>query len=114
MTRSIEVTRAWLGRHPLPRPNATGDKEQRGQVLVVGGSAKVPGAVLLAGVAALRAGAGKLQLATVGSASIALGVAVVTGNGSSALGSRVLRRSSWRVIRVTSLKHICALMVAGL
>ncbi len=76
MTRAVEVTRAWLGRHPLPRPNATGDKEQRGQVLVVGGSAKVPGAVLLAGVAALRAGAGKLQLATVASASIALGVAV--------------------------------------
>jgi len=41
-------------------------------VLVVGGSAEVPGAVLLAGVAALRAGAGKLQLATVRDAAIPL------------------------------------------
>jgi hydroxyethylthiazole kinase-like uncharacterized protein yjeF len=45
-------------------------------VLVVGGSAEVPGAVLLAGVAALRAGAGKLQLATVRDAAIPLALAV--------------------------------------
>jgi hydroxyethylthiazole kinase-like uncharacterized protein yjeF len=73
---AVEITRAWLKRHPLPRPDADDDKNQRGQVLVVGGSAKVPGAVLLAGVAALRAGAGKLQLATVTTASTELGVAV--------------------------------------
>ena len=36
----------------------------------------MPGAVLLAGVAALRAGAGKLQLASVSSAATALGIAV--------------------------------------
>ena len=45
-------------------------------MLVVGGSALVPGAILLAGVAALRAGAGKLQLATVARVAPALGVAV--------------------------------------
>ena len=45
-------------------------------MLVVGGSAQVPGALRLAGVAALRAGAGKLQLATVASVSVALGIAV--------------------------------------
>lgn len=61
---------------PLPRPDSRGDKETRGTVLVVGGSVKVPGAVLLAGVAALRAGAGKLQIASVSSATNALGVAV--------------------------------------
>ncbi|MDB4883852.1 MAG: carbohydrate kinase [Gemmatimonadetes bacterium] len=57
-------------------PDEKGDKDDRGRVLVVGGSTQVAGAVLLAGVAALRAGAGKLQLATVASASSALGMAV--------------------------------------
>jgi len=74
--RVTAVTRALLRRMPLPQPDAEGDKDDRGQVLVVGGSAQVAGAVLLAGVASLRAGAGKLQLATVASASAALGMAV--------------------------------------
>jgi hydroxyethylthiazole kinase-like uncharacterized protein yjeF len=74
--RPTAVTRALLGRMPLPQPDAEGDKDDRGQVLVVGGSAQVAGAVLLAGVAALRAGAGKLQLATVASSAAALGMAV--------------------------------------
>jgi hydroxyethylthiazole kinase-like uncharacterized protein yjeF len=45
-------------------------------VLAVGGSVQTPGAILLAGVAALRAGAGKLQLATAQRVAAALGVAV--------------------------------------
>ena len=61
---------------PLPQPDEKGDKDDRGQVLVVGGSMQVAGAVLLAGVAALRAGAGTLQLATVTSSAAALGMAV--------------------------------------
>jgi ADP-dependent NAD(P)H-hydrate dehydratase len=40
-----------------------GGKEQRGNVLVVGGSKEVPGGALLAGIAALRSGAGRLQIA---------------------------------------------------
>ena len=44
--------------------------------MIVGGAAEVPGALLLAGIAALRAGAGKLQLAAPRSICIALGVAV--------------------------------------
>lgn len=76
MTRARKVTRALLRRMPLPRLDDDGDKDVRGRVLAVGGSAEVPGAILLAGVAALRAGAGKLQLATVRSVSAALGVAV--------------------------------------
>ncbi len=58
------VTPALLRRLPLPRPDDRGDKEERGRVLVVGGATEMPGALVLAGVAALRAGAGKLQLAT--------------------------------------------------
>jgi hydroxyethylthiazole kinase-like uncharacterized protein yjeF len=49
---------------PLPMPDREGDKEARGRVLVVGGGPETPGAAVLAGTAALRAGAGKLQVAT--------------------------------------------------
>jgi hydroxyethylthiazole kinase-like uncharacterized protein yjeF len=61
---------------PLPPLHADDDKESRGRVLVVGGSTLVPGAILLAGVAALRAGAGKLQLATVRDAAVGVGLHV--------------------------------------
>lgn len=54
----------WLKRHPLPDPCATQSKEERGRALIVGGSSQVPGAALLAAMAALHAGAGKLQVAT--------------------------------------------------
>jgi ADP-dependent NAD(P)H-hydrate dehydratase len=64
------LLRSW----PLPSPS--GDKSSRGTVLVVGGSRFTPGAVLLAGTAALRAGAGKLQLATTESTAAALSIAV--------------------------------------
>lgn len=59
---------------PLPEPS--GGKEARGTVLVVGGSRYTPGAALLAGEAALRAGAGRLQLAVTGSTATALSIAV--------------------------------------
>ncbi len=45
-------------------PSADGDKEARGHVLILGGSREMPGAVILAATAALRAGAGKLTIAT--------------------------------------------------
>jgi hydroxyethylthiazole kinase-like uncharacterized protein yjeF len=69
---SGRVLRAW----PLPDPWATQGKQDRGTVLVVGGSREIPGAVLLAGVAALRAGAGKLQVATADAAARLLAVAL--------------------------------------
>lgn len=49
-----------LRRWPLPRPE--GDKRARGDVVVIGGSLRSPGAVRLAGEAALRAGAGRLTI----------------------------------------------------
>lgn len=70
-----DITPALLRRWALPMPGAGGDKETRGRVLVVGGAAQMPGAVILAAMAALRAGAGKLQIATC--ASIASSVATV-------------------------------------
>lgn len=68
------VTSAVLRDWPLPHPG-TG-KEQRGRTLFVGGSARTPGAVLLAAEAALRCGAGKLQVATTASTAAAMGVAL--------------------------------------
>ncbi|WP_431856046.1 NAD(P)H-hydrate dehydratase [Azospirillum sp.] len=73
MTR---ITPHLLRTLPLPQPGADGDKEDRGRVLVIGGSTEVPGGALLAGTAALRAGAGKLQIATVRSVAPHLGLAV--------------------------------------
>lgn len=58
------IDKHWLRAHPLPRPSDDGDKEERGTVLIVGGAPQMPGAVILAATAALRAGAGKLQIAT--------------------------------------------------
>ncbi|HYJ78988.1 MAG TPA: NAD(P)H-hydrate dehydratase [Longimicrobiaceae bacterium] len=74
--RPRAVTPALLRSLPLPRPDADGDKEERGRVLVAGGSRETPGALLLAGVAALRAGAGKLRMATAAGVATALAVAV--------------------------------------
>src|SRR4051794_1929670 len=65
-----------LARHPLPEHGDETDKRDRGTVLVVGGTAETPGSILLSGTAALRAGAGRLQLATVRSSASALAIAV--------------------------------------
>lgn len=64
-----EVDDALLRAWPLPVPDADGDKESRGRVLVVAGSREMPGAAVLAATAALRAGAGKLVIATPASAA---------------------------------------------
>jgi ADP-dependent NAD(P)H-hydrate dehydratase len=70
----VDVTTGLLRPWPLPEPGQ--DKESRGRVLVLGGTASTPGAVLLAGEAALRAGGGKLQIATAEPVAAALAVAV--------------------------------------
>lgn len=79
MSRSmdaISLDAMLLRQWPLPHPDATRSKEDRGRVLVVGGSPTVPGAALLAGEAALRAGAGKLQMGVPAAIAPALGLAL--------------------------------------
>ena len=71
--RSTLISPALLRAWPLPMPGGEG-KEGRGSVLIVGGSQEIPGAVMLAALAALRAGAGKLQVATVHSVAPMLAV----------------------------------------
>lgn len=65
-----------LRRWPLPDVAEDADKEDRGRVLVVAGSRETPGAALLAGMAALRAGAGKLVVATAQSVAQPLALAL--------------------------------------
>lgn len=62
------LLRAWA------LPESGGSKYGRGQVLVVGGAAKTPGAAMLSATAALRVGGGRLTLAV--ARSVALHVAV--------------------------------------
>ncbi len=75
MTEPTALTRAALAAFPLPRVEG-GDKDCHGQILIVAGSREVPGAALLSATAAMRAGAGKLQIATVESIAVQLGLAM--------------------------------------
>lgn len=67
---SAQALRDW----PLPQPK--GDKRSRGQLLVLGGGRTTPGAAMLAGLAALRVGAGVLTLAVADSVAAAVAAAV--------------------------------------
>lgn len=71
-----KITPAALRAWPLPDPSGSESKEDRGRVLVVGGSRQLAGAVLLAGIAALRAGAGKLQVATAQEVAVPIAIAL--------------------------------------
>ena len=75
-TSAVEISASLLHEWPLPQPDEDGDKEDRGRVLCIGGEPQLPGAVILAGTAALRAGAGKLQIATSRQIALAVGTAV--------------------------------------
>jgi hydroxyethylthiazole kinase-like uncharacterized protein yjeF len=66
---------ALLKRHPLP-PIGSGDKDERGSILLIAGSREVAGAPLLTALGAMRAGAGRLQIATVASAASGLATAM--------------------------------------
>ncbi len=67
---TAQALRDW----PLPKP--AGHKHSRGEVLVVGGARSAPGAAMLAGLAALRVGAGVLGLAVSEAVAAAVGAAV--------------------------------------
>lgn len=70
----ITLDAAWLREHPLPVHGEETDKNSRGRVLLVGGSARVPGGLRLTAEAAFQSGAGKVQLAVPQMLAIPLGV----------------------------------------
>ena len=69
------ITERLLQEWPLPALTGTG-KSSRGDVWVLGGARGTPGAAMLAGLAALRVGAGRLTLAVAESVATAVAVAV--------------------------------------
>ncbi len=75
MPASKPVDAALLRAWPLPVPEG-GDKNARGSIFVVAGAPQMPGAAALCATAALRAGAGKLQIGTCASVAAHVGTAV--------------------------------------
>ena len=75
MSKPRPLTAAELKRHPLPAVGG-GDKDRHGAVLIIAGSRDLPGAPLLTAHGAMRAGAGKLQLAVPDDIAIPLGIAM--------------------------------------
>jgi NAD(P)H-hydrate repair Nnr-like enzyme with NAD(P)H-hydrate dehydratase domain len=73
-SRATPVTPSLLRAWPLP--SAGEDKYSRGAVLVIGGARSTPGAALLAGTAALRAGAGRLTMGVAESVAMQLAVSL--------------------------------------
>ena len=96
-----ELLRGW----PLPDP--AGSKKARGQVVVIGGAARTPGGVALAGLAALRVGAGHVQLAVAASVAPALAATFPEA------GVIALPHTENGTIRGSAAAEACAEAVAG-
>lgn len=71
---SIRLDSEWIAANPLPVHGLGTTKNSRGRVLAIGASRQVPGALRLTGEAALRVGAGKLQMAVPASIALPLGL----------------------------------------
>jgi len=76
MSGVAPIDQAMLGGCAPPRVAVDADKEGRGQLLVLAGGTEVAGAAILTGVAGLRVGAGKLQMAVAPPIAIPLALAV--------------------------------------
>lgn len=75
MSEGILLDRKALEAFPLPKVE-DGDKHSHGRLLIVAGSRTLAGAALLCATAAMRAGAGKLKIATVASAAPQIAIAM--------------------------------------
>jgi len=96
-----ELLRGW------PLPDLGASKKSRGQVVVIGGAARTPGAVVLNALSVLRVGAGHVQLAL--AASVAPAVAA-TFPEAGVLGLPEVQGGS---IAGRAAAEACAEMVAG-
>jgi ADP-dependent NAD(P)H-hydrate dehydratase / NAD(P)H-hydrate epimerase len=74
-TSAGSITRRWVARNLPPRP-ARAHKGDFGRVLVVGGSIEYPGAPVLTGLGAMRAGAGLVRVAAADSVVARLSSAI--------------------------------------
>lgn len=71
-----ELNRAALRDFPLPA-QSDGGKDDHGRLLITAGSRQVPGSAILAAMAALRSGAGKVRIATAASVAPAMALQMV-------------------------------------
>ena len=69
------LTKVELQKHPLP-PVIEASKNERGRLLVVAGSRNTPGSAAITAIAAMRAGCGKVSIATVESMAPHIALAV--------------------------------------
>lgn len=75
MTNCRPLDAEELKRHPLP-PVVEGDKNSRGKLLTIAGTREIAGAASICANAALRAGVGKITIATVESVAPLLAMAI--------------------------------------
>lgn len=75
MSEPIPLTLEELDRHPAPPPTE-GDKYVHGRLLVVAGTRDIAGSAMITATSAMRAGVGKVTIATVESAAPGLRMAV--------------------------------------
>lgn len=71
MTGAASITQRWVARHLPPRPER-GHKGSFGKLLVLAGSSEYPGASILTGIGAMRAGVGLVRIAAAGSVAAPL------------------------------------------
>jgi ADP-dependent NAD(P)H-hydrate dehydratase len=110
---STLITPALLRRLPLPTSDGRYGKESRGSVLVVGGSDQVPGAVVLAATGALRAGAGKVQVATSDRVGPWIGVSVPEARVLGLRGTRDGELASGAGRRLRAELQACDVLLVG-
>lgn len=94
MAEPLRLDRSWVESHPLPSLPCDLDKNSRGRVVVIGGCPKVPGGVRLTAEAALRAGAGKVQMAVPEPIALGLGY-LVPEAGVIAIADRIARNDDF-------------------
>ena len=112
MSRCIALTRAELKRHPLP-PVVEGDKNAHGKLLVIAGTRDIPGAAMITANAAMRAGAGKITIATVASVAPQLGMAVPEAMIVAMAEGRGGGFARLSVARLAKLANDCDALIAG-
>jgi hydroxyethylthiazole kinase-like uncharacterized protein yjeF len=109
--KSIDADFGLLRRWKLPDLTQGESKEDRGRVLVVGGSREIPGAALLAARASLRAGAGKLHIATAVEVAAALAIAMPEARVSGLVSTPSGEIANCSEALIAAAKHCDALLV---
>lgn len=102
MKLAAALDRQLLRSFPLPAVE-DGDKDSHGTILIIAGSRDVPGAALLAAHGAMRAGAGKLQIACPDAIAVPLGVAMPEAM---VVGHQTHRDGGFATSSISALAHL--------